>query len=131
MPVAQSLQILKEGMVIIMEERRKEKRMPITLSLEINNLYKQDNVQVVDLHAPIEVINISKSGIGFCTKSVLPLGYYFNANINMGVEDTLHCVIKIIRNKAVENEETLYGCEFVGMADILSYLFDEYDSKSE
>jgi hypothetical protein len=23
----------------------------------------------------------------------------------------------------------MYGCEFVGMADILSYIFDEYDKR--
>jgi PilZ domain. len=112
-----------------MEERRKSKRMPITLSLEINNLYKQDNVQVSNLNAPIEVINISKTGIGFITKSVLPIGYYFNANLNLASEDTLHCVIKIIRSQLIEGGNTEYGCEFVGMADILSYMFDEYSGR--
>lgn len=114
-----------------MEERRKAKRMPITLSLEILNLYKQDNVQVSNLHAPIEVINISKTGIGFVSESILPIGYYFNANINMGdSDDILHCVVKIIRSQAVEDNKHLYGCEFVGMATILSYIFDEYEEKT-
>lgn len=111
-----------------MDERRKAKRMPITLSLEILNLYKQDNVQVSNLHAPIEVTDISKTGMGFISESVLPLGYYFNANINLGNEtDTLHCVIKIIRSQQEEGDKTSYGCEFVGMATVLSYIFDEYD----
>ncbi|HWT76651.1 MAG TPA: PilZ domain-containing protein [Mobilitalea sp.] len=111
-----------------MEERRKAKRMPVTLSLEILNLYKQDNVQVSNLHAPIEVINVSQTGIGFISESILPLGYYFNANINLGnSEDTLHCVIEIIRSQQLEDNKTLYGCEFVGMATVLSYVFDEYD----
>lgn len=112
-----------------MDERRKAKRMPITLSLEILNLYKQDNVQVSNLHAPIEVVNISKSGIGFVSESVLPVGYYFNANLNLGnSDDTLHCVVKIVRNQPLEEDKkTLYGCEFVGMATVLSYVFDDYD----
>ena len=113
-----------------MQDRRKEKRMPITLSLDILNLYKQDNVQVNNLNAPIEVINISKTGIGFLTKSILPIEYYFNANINMGNEDTLHCVVQIIRSQPDENNLILYGCEFVGMATVLSYIFDEYDKKT-
>lgn len=113
-----------------MEERRRAKRMPILLSLEISNLYKQDNILVENLHAPIEIINISKAGMGFITESVLPLGFYFNANINlMNNEDTLRCVIKILRSQPVEDSKTMYGCEFVGMADILSYIFDEYDKK--
>lgn len=114
-----------------MEERRRAKRMPITLSLEILNLYKQDNVQVSNLHAPIEVINISKTGIGFISESILPIGYYFNANIKMGdSDDILHCVVKIIRSQVIEDNKNLYGCEFVGMATILSYIFDEYDEKT-
>ena len=110
-----------------MEERRRAKRMPITLSLEINNLYKQDNVQVNDLHAPIDVMDISKTGIGFTTKSVLPIGFYFNANINMGGEDTLHCVIQIIRSQPADDGISVYGCQFVGMAEVLAYVFEEYD----
>lgn len=112
-----------------MEERRRAKRMPVTLSLEILNLYKQDNVKVSNLNAPIEVINISKTGIGFRTESVLPIGYYFNASINLGNEDTLHCVIQIIRSQPDEDNKTIYGCEFVGMANVLSYIFDEYDRR--
>ena len=113
-----------------MDERRKAKRMPITLTLEILNLYKQDNVQVSNLHAPINVVNVSKYGIGFISESVLPIGYYFNANINLGNDkDTLHCVVEIIRSQPTEGNKTLYGCEFVGMADVLSYVFDEYDHK--
>lgn len=113
-----------------MQERRKAKRMPVTLSLEILNLYKQDNVLVSNLHAPIEVINISKTGIGFLTESILPIGYYFNANINLGNEDTLHCVVQIVRTQPDEGNMIFYGCEFVGMATVLSYIFDEYDKKT-
>ncbi|MDF2538574.1 MAG: hypothetical protein K0S76_1595 [Herbinix sp.] len=112
-----------------MQERRKAKRLPATLSLEISNLYKQDNVQVSNLNAPIEVTDISKTGIGFRSESVLPVAYYFNANIQFGAEDTLHSVVKIIRSQPEAGNVTTYGCEFVGMADVLSYLFDDYDQK--
>lgn len=113
-----------------MQERRRAKRMPITLSLEILNLYKQDNVMVGNLNAPIEVVNISRTGIGFKSESILPLGYYFNANINLGNEDTLHCVIQIVRSQPDKDNRTIYGCEFIGMANILSYVFEEYDKKN-
>ncbi|MBB2183809.1 PilZ domain-containing protein [Lachnospiraceae bacterium MD1] len=111
-----------------MEERRRAKRMPIMLSLEILDLYKQDNVLVSNLHAPIEVTDISKTGMGFISESTLPIGYYFDASINLGMtSDTLHCVIKIIRSQPIDDKKTAYGCEFVGMASILSYLFDDYE----
>lgn len=113
-----------------MEEKRKAKRMPVTLSLEISNLFKQNQVQVNDLNAPIEVTNISKTGIAFRTQSILPIGYYFTANINLGTEDTLRCVVEIVRSH-VDGDATVYGCEFVGMAEVLSYIFDDYDQKIE
>ena len=113
-----------------MVERRKSRRMPVSLTLEISNLYKQNNVLVNDINAPIEVTNISKTGIGFCSKSILPIGYYFNASINLGDKDTLNCVVKIIRSEATEDEKVKeYGCEFIGMATVLSYIFDEYDRR--
>ncbi len=112
-----------------MEEKRKEKRISIKLTLEISNLYKQDNVQVKDLNAPIEVTNISKSGIGFKTESVLPVGYYFSANLDLGNDNVLHSVVQIVRSQAGDDSATIYGCEFIGMAAILSYLFDDLDSR--
>lgn len=111
-----------------MEEKRKAKRMPVTMTLEVLNLYKQDHELISDLHSPIEILNISLTGIGFRSKSVLPVGYYFNASINLGSEDTLHQVIRIIRSQP-EEDAIYYGCEFIGVASILSYIFEEYDHK--
>jgi len=112
-----------------MEERRRAKRMPVRLNLKISELYKQDNVKVLNIDAPIEVVNISKTGIGFKSESILPVGYYFNASINLGFKETLHTVVKIIRSQPIDDKLTMYGCEFVGMAEILSYIFDAYDCR--
>lgn len=113
-----------------MEERRKQKRLPITMSLEILNLYKQDHELISDIHAPIEVVNISLTGIGFKSTSILPIGYYFNASINLGSEDTLHSVVRIIRSQP-DGDTTYYGCEFVGVASILSYILDDYYERTD
>lgn len=111
----------------VVEEKRRAKRMPIKLSLKINDMYKQDYVHVININAPIEVVNISKSGIGFNSESKLPIGYYFNASINLGDKETLHSVVKIIRSEPINERLTMYGCEFVGMAEVLSFVFDAYD----
>lgn len=112
-----------------MQERRRAKRLPIKLSLDIINLYKQDNVLVNNINAPIEVVNISKTGIGFRSTSILPEGYYFNASIAIENGDTLHSVIKIVRSQPEDDKYTMYGCEFVGMATVLSYIFDDFENK--
>lgn len=113
-----------------MEEKRKNKRLPIALELSVSSLFKQDNVKVDVKEAPIAVTDISKGGIRFECKSILPIGYYFNAKLEMGnKESVLYTVVKIIRSSEGEEGRIVYGCEFVGLAPVLGYIFDEYESK--
>lgn len=115
-----------------MVERRKAKRLPVSLALEISGLYNQDNSLVENLNAPIEVVNISKLGIGFISESILPIAYYFNSSIKLNEDDTFHCVLKIIRKQPVDEADVfMYGCEFVGMPVVLSYIFEEYERRME
>lgn len=111
-----------------MEEKRKSKRMAVDMRLEISNLFKQDNIMIKNIDAPIRVVNISKSGIGFESEALLPIGYYFNSKIELGdSENTLFTVVQIIRVEKRENS-IFYGCEFVGMAPVLGYIFEEYEN---
>lgn len=111
-----------------MSEKRKHKRLPIKLTLEVSKLFSQDGS--IDIgNAEFNVINISKSGIGFTTTTVIPLNYYFNATITFqGVDDCLKYVVKIIRVEERDNNEYLYGCEFVGLASIYDSLFERYEN---
>jgi hypothetical protein len=70
-------------------ENRRSKRLDVDLSLNISNLFKQDNVFIKNIDSPIHVENISKHGIGFNSKAVLPEGYYFNAKIRLGNETSM------------------------------------------
>ncbi len=108
-----------------MIEMRREKRWPARLELEISTLFKQDNVKVENINAPIEVIDVSKAGIGFRSKSVLPIGYYFNARLVLGENDTLNCVVRIIRQQK-SDDYYVYGCEIVGAASIMDYVINDY-----
>ena len=108
-----------------MIEMRREKRWPAKLELEISTLFKQDNVKVENINAPIKVFDISKAGIGFTSESVLPIGYYFNARLVLGKTDALNCVVRIIRQQKKE-DGYVYGCEIVGTASIMDYVFNNY-----
>ncbi len=91
-------------------------------------------MEIKNLDSPIKVINISEGvELHLNQKSMLPINFYFNAALNLGSEtDTLYSVVKIIRSQAIEGTDNyLYGCEFVGMAPILGYIFDEYEAKIE
>lgn len=114
-----------------MAEKRKYKRLPIKLTLEVSSLFNQSEKLSIG-NAEFNVFNISKSGIGFTTSSYLPLNYYFNATIEFNeIHDKLKYVVKIIRTEQMENGDYLYGCEFVGLANIYDYLFDQYECQIE
>lgn len=114
-----------------MSEKRKYKRLPITLTLEVSSLFTQEEELQIG-NAEFNVFNISKSGIGFTTTTKIPLEYYFNATITFeGTEDKLKYVVKIIRTELLPDGTYLYGCEFVGLASIYDYLFEGYESTLE
>lgn len=113
-----------------MEEKRKNKRLPIALELSVSSLFKQDNVKVDVKDAPIIVTDISKGGIRFESESILPIGYYFNARLEMGAADSvLYTVVKIIRSAEGEENRIVYGCEFIGLAPVLGYIFEKYEAE--
>lgn len=111
-----------------MEERRKNPRIKVTLDLMVSSLFVQDNDKII-IDSPINVKDVSRTGIGFVSRSILPMNYYFNAALNIGGGDsTLYTVVKIIRCEAMDDDEYSYGCEFVGMAPVLDYIFDDLES---
>ena len=111
-----------------MQEKRKSKRLPIQLELVVSKLFKQEASATVEVNEPIQVVDVSKMGIGFVSKNDFPLNYYFNAKLELGSPDnSLYCVIQIIRKNPKEDGVISYGGEFVGMAPVLGTIFDEYE----
>lgn len=108
-----------------MEEKRKCARLPLKLELTISSLFKQDYDLIPDINASIEVKNISKSGLGFTCRYQLPLDYYFDAKIKLTEDEFFYAVLKIIRVEK-SGDQYLVGCEFVGLADVLSQRVDRY-----
>ena len=96
------------------------------MNLKISNIFKQDNILIENVDAPITVLNISKTGIGFETDAVLPIGYYFNSKIDLGDKDSsLYTVVQIVRTEE-RGEKMYYGCEFIGLAPILDFIFEDF-----
>lgn len=114
-------------------EKRRYKRIKADLKLNVSSLFQQNNVLISNIDSPINVVNVSKGGISFIAKSILPIDFYFNAALQLGdEEDILFCVVKIIRCMPIpDSDEYSYGCQFVGMAPVLGYIFDEYEEKIE
>ena len=110
-----------------MEEKRKYRRLPISLKLEVSEVFKQNNDVISDLNAEIEVFDISKNGIGFKTETMIPEGYYFNATMTLENSDQkLMTVVKILHRFELPEGGYRYGCEFTGMAGIFDFVFQGY-----
>ncbi|MDF2484486.1 MAG: PilZ protein [Herbinix sp.] len=111
------------------EDRRKYKRLPMELHLEVDEVFKQDHIVIKNLNASVSVFDISRSGIGFISDASLPLGYYFRGRINLGDGDFFHVVLQIIRAHITENSYKVYGAEFVGLAPFLADKVNKYEKK--
>lgn len=111
-----------------MENRRKSKRLPVNIKLKIDSLYKSGDETLKNINDDVTVINVSKTGIGFISDIELPIGFYFNAQITIDEEKTFYSVLRIVRNQKI-NEGFIVGCEFVGLADVLSGSIDEYEQE--
>jgi hypothetical protein len=111
-------------------DRRRYKRLPIEMHLEVDEVFKQDNVVISNLNAKVLVFDISKCGIGFISEASLPLGYYFRGRINLGDSDFFYVVIRIVRAH-FDEEKMIYGAEFVGLAPFLADKVDAYERMLE
>lgn len=112
---------------IAKQERRRYKRLPIELCLDVDEIFKQDNVIIKNIGASISVFDISRSGIGFISEADLPLGYYFRGTINLGNGDFFRVVIQIVRMFGFDGKRKNYGAEFVGLAPFLADKVDKYE----
>jgi len=111
-----------------MRERRRSHRVSYNAVINIDEVYNQDKIIKVNREFPIEIVDISKGGIGFITTEELPLNYYFNAKIDLGNGKLFYSVIKIMRIEDTDKGIN-YGCEFTGLADILSLYIDEFENE--
>lgn len=110
-----------------MNERRKEERHPVHISLSVCDLYQQERNGVSGLDTPIAVENLSRGGLCFVSEAIFPLNYYFNATLNL--DDTskpLFTIVKIIRSEIAERDVYRYGCEFTNLPDDYAELLDTY-----
>ncbi len=113
-----------------MEEKRKDKRIPIGINLSISDLYKENINSIVDISSPIDVTDISAKGIGFISESILPIGYFFIANIEL-YRDMPQIItdVRIIRSSAIDKTHFQYGCEFVAISPRVSQMLDDFEQR--
>ncbi len=109
-----------------MLEKRRSQRIPTGIHLHICDLYRQDAFGIHHLEVPIVLTDISEHGVGFLSKSILPPQYQFHACLNLGAASGFLVTLDIVRCTAAEQDQYLYGCEFVDLEESLRTSIRQY-----
>lgn len=107
-----------------MDEKRSAKRLDIDVVIELSRIDGDDGITTVKM-ARVEVVDLSRSGIGFVSNQKLEVGSFYNTKLQIWTKDIIEAIIKIVRCK--EDDGTYrYGATFVGMIDKDALKIDVY-----
>lgn len=105
-----------------MDERRKSKRTSMDSRLVIKRLDSEERKEVV-----INIIDLSKDGIGFeCTQSLM-IGEVYESYLTIWTKEVLHAFLRIVRIE-LKQDVYLYGAVFVGMPEMDSARIEVYQT---
>lgn len=108
-----------------MEERRKSKRTDLASKLLVKRLDKSAQEEI-----GVEVMNVSKTGIGFCCDALLDMGAVYEAYLTIWTKEVIHAFIEIVRiEKNVDTYD--YGGLFIGMPEVDLQRIEVYNTVSD
>lgn len=105
-----------------MEERRKSKRTLMESKIVMKRLDSEDNKEVV-----INIIDVSKSGIGFECEEALTIGDVYESFLTIWTKEVIHAFLQIVRIELSSGGYT-YGATFIGMPEIDSARIEVYQT---
>lgn len=97
-----------------MKERRKCKRTNMESTLIIKRV---DGTSELSQEVMIDIIDVSKSGIGFFCDQPLMIGAVYESYLTIWTKEVLHAFLRICRIELQESGFT-YGASFVGMPEM-------------
>ncbi|MCR5748200.1 MAG: PilZ domain-containing protein [Lachnospiraceae bacterium] len=92
------------------EERRKNFRYSLSVKVYMTKVSDEND------KIPVEVLDVSRTGIGFYSAKELENGTVYQADITIWTGDTIHAFIEIVRVQQKE-EGAVYGGIFIGMPE--------------
>lgn len=104
-----------------MEERRKNPRLELESKLIIKRLDNQNDTQ----ETMIDVIDVSKTGVGFNCEVPLTIGAVYEAFLTIWTKEVIHAFIEVVRIEKI-GTKFVYGGIFVGMPELDSQRIDVY-----
>jgi len=80
-----------------------------------------------DTEVEIEVIDISKSGVGFISDASLTIGAVFESYLTIWTKEVLHSFLQIVRIEMLESGYN-YGASFIGMSEVDASRIEVYQT---
>ena len=93
-----------------MQEKRKSKRFILEAKIEMERVDGSKNRLV-----PIEIIDVSGTGIGFSCKEILEMNSIYKLQLKIWTGDHVDALVNIVRFDNSRDTEYVYGANFIGM----------------
>jgi len=96
-------------------DQRKSKRTGMNVKIKLRTIQSDLITKDLDEEMEVEVVNISKDGMGFKTEKILAFNRLYDTEIVLTNGEKFSSIIKIVRMENEGESEILYGCHFVGI----------------
>ncbi|MEH2946480.1 PilZ domain-containing protein [Sporofaciens sp. JLR.KK001] len=106
-----------------MEEKRNSMRMSLSAQLLIKNM--GDNL--LEEEVEIEVLDVSKTGVGFICDRPLEIGAVYETNLKIWTDEVIHAFLKVVRIEQTKEEKYICGTIFIGLPEMNAKRIEVYD----
>ena len=106
-------------------DRRKYKRHTLSVKLFMTRVDDESQLGI-----PVEVLDISKGGLGFICQQELMNGVIYKANIKIWTGDVIPAFINVVRVSHQE-DGNIYGGVFIGMPETDAARIGVYETYQE
>ena len=106
-----------------MEEKRNSMRLSLSAQLLIKNM--GDNS--VEEEVGIEVLDVSKTGVGFICDRPLEIGAVYETNLKIWTDEVIHAFLKVVRIEQTKEEKYICGTIFIGLPEMNAKRIEVYD----
>ncbi len=102
-----------------MEDRRRNTRSKLESRIVIKRLDQKDQEMNID------VIDVSKTGVGFSCSEPLMIGSVYETFLTIWTKEVLHAFVEIVRI-VKEEDRYVYGGIFIGMPEMEAQRIEVY-----
>ena len=107
-----------------MEEKRNDRRMNLSAKLLIKNMNDTDSQAE---EASIEVLDVSKSGVGFICDTPLSIGAVYETQLKIWTDEIIHAFLKVVRIEQTKEERYICGTIFIGLPEMNAKRIEVYE----